>query len=81
MRIIVPHIPYGKGIHAMTLLNSSSLSCYTYCMKTRKGSSVIIGLVCGLILGVVMENLISFLFLGLMFGLIGEMANKKKTDE
>jgi hypothetical protein len=46
--------------------------------KYPKGSSVAVGLMMGVVLGVLMEDIARFVFLGLMFGLIGEYANKEK---
>jgi len=47
-------------------------------MKIKKGSSVAIGLLGGLVIGIFMNDLVRFVLLGLTFGLIGEMTCKKK---
>lgn len=49
-------------------------------MKYPRGSSIAVGLMVGLVIGILTDNLVTFLFLGLMFGGIGEYVNKKKGD-
>ncbi len=49
-------------------------------MEFPKGSAIALGIVVGVVLGVLTDNLASFVCLGLMFGIIGDMAsqNQKK---
>lgn len=49
-------------------------------MKYPRGSAVILGIVLGFVIGVLMDNIISMTILGLMFGIIGEYANKPKKS-
>jgi len=53
----------------------------TPCMKYPRGSSIALGVILGTVIGVLMDNVITFIALGLMFGLIGESANKSKNTE
>lgn len=45
-------------------------------MKYKKGTSLIIGIILGTVIGVIMDNVISMIALGIMFGLIGESSAK-----
>jgi len=45
-------------------------------MNYPRGSSIVLGIVLGTVIGVLMDNVITFIALGLMFGIIGEGANK-----
>jgi len=47
-------------------------------MKYPRGSSIALGIVLGTVIGILMDNVATFIALGLMFGIIGESANKKK---
>lgn len=46
-------------------------------MNYPRGSAIALGVILGTVIGVLMDNVISFIALGLMFGIIGESANKK----
>lgn len=50
-------------------------------MKFPRGTSIIGGTLTGLLIGLLTDNVISFLFLGAMFGLIGEGTSNNKTTE
>jgi len=50
-------------------------------MKYPRGSSIAVGLVVGLVIGILTDNIVSMLFLGLMFGGIGEGLNKPKKGK
>lgn len=45
-----------------------------------KGSSIAVGLLGGLIIGILMGSIISMTLIGIMFGLIGEMVNTQKDS-
>ncbi|HEX2792276.1 MAG TPA: hypothetical protein VHO23_00975 [Candidatus Paceibacterota bacterium] len=45
-------------------------------MKYPRGSSIALGIIVGTVIGVLMDNVASFIALGLMFGIIGEGMNK-----
>lgn len=49
-----------------------------FCMSFPKGSSIALGILLGAIIGILTDNAVSVIFLGAMFGIIGEMANKKR---
>lgn len=63
------------------LVLAAAYCCYNYRMKSPKGMSIGVGLAIGVAIGVATDNLITMMLLGLMFGIIGESANKQKKDK
>jgi len=49
-------------------------------MNLPWGSVIAIGTFVGAVMGILTDNVVSFIFLGVMFGIIGEMFNKEKRD-
>jgi|GEM_PF-3797341 len=49
-------------------------------MNLPWGATIAIGIFVGAIIGIITDNVVSFIFLGVMFGIIGEMFNKEKKD-
>lgn len=47
-------------------------------MKFPRGSAVLLGILAGAVIGFLTDNLLSFVFLGAMFGLIGEAYERKE---
>ena len=46
-------------------------------MSFPKWSGTVVGVIVGVIIGAVTDNIVSFFFLGLMFGLIGDIAYQR----
>ena len=49
-------------------------------MSYPRGSTIAVGVITGIIMGLLTGNLISMVLLGFMFGLIGEAAYKSKNE-
>lgn len=64
---------FHKGRHELSIY-----IVYNEFMKYQKGSSVGIGVIVGFLIGILTANAVTLTVLGLVFGILGEYANKKK---